>query len=263
MESGWLGNQGAPTDGFAPVAWDFWHMRTTLPAAVTAALLLVAASPAAAKPTDVNVVNTAANPVPIFSAQPLTVEGSGGGPVETSISGTPTVQVSGTPTVQVSGTPTVQPLPAYYRVDGSISASGTFGGCSSSLFTNLPSNQTFVLTNVEADAEDTVRPEFIVWLRQQTGFGFFTHFMGVPLTQFSVDDVWSGTLGLNEQVTPGSFTAGDISDVFVCLAPGAGDSATDGSYALSGYLQPAGTATSATAKPTTRATRPLAVSNGR
>src|SRR3954462_5202590 len=96
------------------------HMRASLPAVVSAALLLAAATPAVgapapAKPSDVNVVNTATSPVPIFSAQPLTIQGVGGAPVETAI--------SGTPTVQISGTTTVQPQPAYYRVVGNLSAS--------------------------------------------------------------------------------------------------------------------------------------------
>ena len=197
-----------------------------LPTAAAAALAiaLAIAGPAAARPADVNVVNGTNNPLPVFSAQPLTVQGLLGAPVQTSL----------------TGTPEVRPVPEYYRADGTLSASGTFGNCTTSLFTGVPAGRGFVLTNVEVDAQDTIRPEFIIGLRQQTGGGFFTHFMGVPLSFFSVNSIFSGTLALNDRVIPGSFTAGDISDVFVCLAPGSGDSATTGHYTLSGYLDAGG-----------------------
>src|SRR3954466_13415412 len=170
---------------------------------VVVAVALGTAGPAAARPADVRIINAPQAPVPVTAAQPL-------------------------PTTQGE----------YYRADGTMSVSGTFGSCTASLFTSLPPGRTFRLTNVEVDSSETVRPEFIIWLRQQTGSGFFTHFVGVPLTSFPVNGYFSGVLGLNDRIEPGSVAAGDFSDVFVCLAPGSGDSSTGGRYSLSGYLEP-------------------------
>src|SRR3954464_4019904 len=152
---------------------------------VVVAVALGTAGPAVARPADVRIINAPQDPVPVTAAQPL-------------------------PTTQGE----------YYRAANSMSVSGTFGSCSASLFTSLPAGRTLRLTNVEVDSTDTVRPEFIIWLRQQTSTGFFTHFVGVPLTSFPVNSVFSGTLTLNERITPGGNAGGDYSDVFVCLAPG-------------------------------------------
>jgi hypothetical protein len=123
------------------------------------------------------------------------------------------------------------------QVSGSLNVSGTFGSCTGTLFGGVPPGKTLVLTSVAVDTTDTVRPEWVVWLRQQTGSGFFTHFMGVPLSAFTVNGMFSGTLDLNVRVTPGGSAANDISDVFVCLAPGTGDSSTSGHYFLTGTLE--------------------------
>jgi hypothetical protein len=176
-------------------------MRRVHGCIVVVAVVLGCAGPAAARPADVRIINTPQDAVPVEAAQPLPIKG-----------------------------------PDFYRAAGSLTTNSPPGTCSTSLFSSLPAGHDFVLTNVEVDATDTVRPEFVVWLRQQTGGGFFTHFVGVPLTSFAVNGILSGTLTLYELIEPGSSGAGQYSDVFVCLAPGAGDSGTTGRYSLTGYL---------------------------
>jgi hypothetical protein len=124
-----------------------------------------------------------------------------------------------------------------FQLAGSVSTSSVLGSCSDSLFDDFSTKKTLVLDTLVADASDTVKPEIVLWLRQQTGSGYFTHYQGVPLTTFTVTDIYSGVLALNVRLLPGSFTAGDISASFICVTPGGGDTATSGRYILTGHVE--------------------------
>ena len=123
-----------------------------------------------------------------------------------------------------------------FQLAGSVTTSSALGSCTDSLFEEFSTKKTIVLDTLVVDATDTVKPEVVLWLRQQTGSGFFTHYQGVPLTTFNVTGIYSGVLALNVRLLPDSDTAGDISGSFICITPGGGDTATSGRYILTGHV---------------------------
>jgi len=123
-----------------------------------------------------------------------------------------------------------------FQLAGSVTSSSALGSCTDSLFDGFSTKKTLVLDTLTADANDTIKPEIVLWLRQQTGAGYFTHYQGVPLTTFSPSDLYSGGLALNVRLLPDSDTAGDISASFICITPGGGDTAAAGRYILTGHI---------------------------
>src|SRR5262249_44353984 len=157
-------------------------------------------------------------PVPITSSQPLEVQGPGGAPMPVTSTQPLTVTFPQPLAVQgpggdpisttITNVPTVRSVPEHFHAAGSGSALSAGRACTAkSLTAGIPAGRTAVLTSLATDASDTVEPELVLWLRQQTGSGFFTHFLGVPLTHFAQNGVFSGTLQLDARVVPGSTAA--------------------------------------------------------
>jgi hypothetical protein len=155
-------------------------------------------------------------------------------PQEVTVTNTPNVSVTNTPNVSVTNTPNVRIVKERFQFADTVST-----GCSGSVVANVPAGRNVVITSVDAGSEDTVRPNIVVWTRQRSGGGFFTHFRGIPLDSFPAPFVtlFSGTLQMNHRIVPGSFTDGDLFSMLVCIEPGVGDTNAAASFIVSGHLE--------------------------
>lgn len=225
-------------------------MRRCVCAAVAASL--VAAGSAEARPAEVTVINTAANPVfvtptgpvqvtaasalpvlldepvtitvnrplPVEHNGPVTVQGALGGPVQTSI----------------SGTPTVRPVQEVFDYQGRVTTTTASRSCAT-FSSAIPAGRKLILTQIDIGVNDTVEPtvELNTFVNIPNG-GFAADF-AIDLQQAPGTTLYSAFVQTLRRISPQQTAANTAQTGSICVRRGAGDAEATAHFNLAGYLE--------------------------